>query len=128
MAIRGVRPKPSALRIVDGTHRDDRHGLLADALQATSGVNGLTRPASLKGDVRKAWDKYIAPAAWIDAPREPSAIAFCYLWAEFTRAPDMFQSARHTQMRGYMSELGLTDERNRAAPEKKAKSAADEYF
>jgi hypothetical protein len=40
-------------------------------------------------------------------------------------APRMFQAAKHGQMRAYMSELGLTDERNRGNEQGDEK---DEFF
>ncbi|WP_286144375.1 hypothetical protein [Bradyrhizobium sp. NFR13] len=41
-------------------------------------------------------------------------------------APTTFQAAKHSQMRGYMSELGLTDERKRAV--QPATEERDEHF
>lgn len=129
MALRGVRPKPNALRLVDGTHRTTRHGDIEDAkkLAETGSVSfgRLERPKWLKGEVAAAWKRYIEPAGWLDGSKEPAAIAFCELWAEFKSAPGHFQAARHGQMRAYMSELGLTDERNRLAAEPEEK---DEFF
>jgi hypothetical protein len=58
--------------------------------------------------------------------REPAAIAFCELWQEFRFAPTSFPASKHGQMRAYMSELGLTDERNRVLDA--AKDEEDEGF
>lgn len=69
--------------------------------------------------------RYIEPAAWLDASREPAAIAFCELWQEFRFCPTGFPAAKHGQLRAYMSELGLTDERNRLKDDDKDK---DEFF
>ena len=117
MATRGAKPKSAHLRIVDGTHRPTRHGNLEDAkenvAQAQHAFGGLTKPKHLKGEAAQAWKKYIEPASWLDASREPAAIAFCELWQEFRDGPKAFPSSKHGQMRAYMSELGLTDERNR---------------
>jgi hypothetical protein len=63
---------------------------------------------------------------WLDASREPAAIAFCELWQEFTFAPTAFPAAKHGQLRAYMSELGLTDERNRVLDE--GKKDKNEFF
>jgi len=129
MAARGAKPKPAHLRVIDGTHRKTRHGEEAkvkDAVAVTVEAFGkLTRPKSLKGDGLAAWKRYIEPASWLDASREPAAIAFCELWQEFRFAPTSFPAAKHGQMRAYMSELGLTDERNRGDVEKDDK---DEFF
>jgi hypothetical protein len=40
-------------------------------------------PAHFVGHAKEAWEKYIKPAFWLDATREPAAIAFCELWQEF---------------------------------------------
>ena len=129
MASRGVRPKPAHLRIVDGTHRNTRHGdqtaAVAAVEAAVEAFGKLERPKFLKGEALAAWKRYIAPASWLDGSREAAAIAFCELWAEFRRMPAMFPASKHGQMRAYMSELGLTDERNRAGDDDKPK---DEFF
>lgn len=130
MAARGVKPKSAHLRLVDGTHRTTRHG---DEGAAKEGVESASskfgrpqKPAGMKGDALKAWKRYIDPAWWLDATREAAAIAFCELWQEFRTNPMGFQASKHGQMRAYMSELGLTDERNRGAePDKNGK---DEFF
>lgn len=118
MAKRGARPKPVHLRLVDGTHRATRHGDRSEAMQkveeAAAVFGKLTRPKHLRGEALAAWKRYIEPAGWLDASREPAAIAFCELWQEFRFAPTSFPASKHGQMRAYMSELGLTDERNRA--------------
>lgn len=130
MAARGAKPKPVALRLVDGTHRTTRHGKSDDAkanIDVSKRVFGaLQKPAFLKGEAAKAWGRYIAPAAWLDASREPAAIAFCELWHEFRFNPTGFPAAKHGQMRAYMNELGLTDERNRA--DDGDKKPEDEFF
>jgi len=129
MAARGAKPKPTHLRIVDGTHRPARHGDVGQALNSVDAASGrfgkLTQPKRLKGDAATAWKRYIAPAWWLDASREASAIAFCELWQEFLFCPTGFAAAKHGQLRAYMSELGLTDERNRGDSGSEGK---DEFF
>jgi hypothetical protein len=117
MATRGAKPKPAHLRLVDGTRNVTRHGS-EDALrkkveESVAAFGMLSRPKFLKGDGLVAWKRYIEPASWLDASREPAAIAFCELWSEFRFNPTGFAAAKHGQLRAYMSELGLTDERNR---------------
>ncbi|WP_158014072.1 hypothetical protein [Sphingomonas sanxanigenens] len=105
------------MRIVDGTNNVTRHGTEADARKAVDAAvtsfGKLTRPSKMKGEALAAWKRYIEPAAWLDGSREPAAIAFCELWAEFRLNTTGFPASKHGQMRAYMSELGLTDERNR---------------
>src|SRR5688572_10331178 len=114
MATRGARPKAAHLRLIDGTHRDDRHGDIervrksADASAVAFGK--LSKPRHLKGEAAAAWKRYVEPAGWLDVSREPLAIAFCELWQEFRDGPRMFPATKHAQLRHYMSELGLTDE------------------
>ena len=128
MATRGARPKPAHLRIVDGTHRATRHGdegkVRESAEMAAQTFGKPARPKQFKGEAIAAWKKYIEPAGWLDASREPAAIAFCELWQEFRFAPTSFPASKHGQLRAYMSELGLTDERNRA----EADDPTDEFF
>lgn len=125
---RGRRPKPGHLRLVDGSHRPDRHGTraAARATVATSAAlfGPLVCPKFLRGEAAAAWKQFIAPASWLDGSREPSAIAFCELYGEMRRAPVAFSAARHSQLRAYMSELGLSDERRRPPQ----REAPDEFF
>jgi len=129
MATRGAKPKPAMLRLVDGTNNVTRHGTQDEAREkaekAIAAFGKLERPKSIKGPALAAWKKWIDPAGWLDGSREPAAIAFCELWAEFQRMPAMFPASKHGQLRAYMAELGLTDERNRgdAGNEKN-----DEFF
>lgn len=130
MAFRGAKPKPSHLHLVDGTRNVTRHGTEAELRENADGSSSafgpIVKPKSLKSEAARAWQRYIAPAWWLDASKEASAIAFCELWSEFRQSPANFQAARHGQMRAYMSELGLTDERNRSALNGDQKS--DEFF
>lgn len=128
MAKRGARPKPSQLRVIDGTHRSDRHGDAPDC--ADYGVReALIKPADIPEGASDAWDRWISRAVWLDWSREPAAIAFCHLWSEFIYAPSEFQSARHAQMRAYMNELGLTDERARSDDDSGGrKDPGERYF
>lgn len=131
MAVRGAKPKAAHLRIVDGTHRNTRHGDVEKAKQLTENAvqafGRLVRPKGLKAEAAAAWKKFIDPAGWLDGSREPAAIAFCELWAEFRFNPMGFPASKHGQLRAYMSELGLTDERNRLGDDGK-KKPTDDFF
>lgn len=130
MASRGAKPKAAHLRIVDGTHRTTRHGDVEEAKKAVESASAafgaLKRPRHLKSHALDAWKRYIEPASWLDGSREAAAIAFCELWQEFRFAPVSFPASKHGQMRAYMSELGLTDERNRVLDD--GKKEKDEFF
>ena len=129
MAARGAKPKPGHLRLVDGTHRPTRHGDAEEARKASEAAatkfGSLSQPKHLKGEAAAAWKRYIAPASWLDVSREPLAIAFCELWQEFRDGPRTFAATKHGQLRHYMSELGLTDERNRGGNDDQDN---DEFF
>ena len=129
MATRGAKPKAAMLRLVDGTINVTRHGTQDEvrekAERAVLAFGKLERPKSLKGHAAAAWKRYIDPADWLDGSREAAAIAFCELWAEFQRMPAMFPASKHGQLRAYMAELGLTDERNRGDA---GKDKPDEFF
>lgn len=129
MAKRGAKPKPAHLRLIDGSRNATRHGSEDDVRAAAEAsaisFGKLKRPSHLRSHALSAWKRYIEPAGWLDASREPAAIAFCELWQEFRNGPTSFPASKHGQMRAYMSELGLTDERNRVLDEGEEK---DEFF
>jgi hypothetical protein len=126
---RGRRPKAPHLRLVQGTHRPDRHGdastVKAQSTKSAGSFGPLVRPTYLKGHARAAWDRFVVPAYWLDASREPAAVAFCELWQELRLAPTRFVASRHSQLRAYLADLGLTDERRRAVDEP---AVRDEFF
>jgi len=130
MAAKGAKPKPAHLRIVDGTHRPARHGKAAEAKaaadQAASRFGKIDKPKHLTGDASSAWDRWIVPAFWLDASREAAAVAFCELWKEFRFNPMGFPASKHGQLRAYMADLGLTDERNRLLDD--GKKEKDPFF
>lgn len=118
MARQGAKPKPTTLRLVDGTHRTTRHGDAGAVKKAATrakkqAFGKITMPRGLNAEGQRAWKRYIAPAWWLDISKEAAAIGFIELWQDFRAAPIRFAAAKHAQMRAYMSELGLTDERNR---------------
>ena len=87
----------------DTTHKSGNIGAGDDEYTPTG-----TDPSSQKdGGVADAWDRYIAPAGWLDVFREAAAIAFCQLWDEFQTWPARFPASKHAQMRAYMGDLAL---------------------
>jgi hypothetical protein len=112
-------PKSTYLHLVTGTRRTTRHGTEAAARAAVAKAKvfgRLRRPDDLEGHALEAWNSYIAPAWWLDRSREMLAVAAVTLWAEFRADPPKFTAALHSQLRSYLHELGLTDERFRSAP------------
>lgn len=113
----GRKPAQAAVRLVTDSHRTTRHGDQAqaeeNAAKSAATFGNLEEPPHLFGQGLRAWRRYIAPAWWLDASREVCAIAFCDLWHEYCQGRKAFTAAKHQQLRNYMQELGLTDERNR---------------
>src|SRR3546814_13129255 len=99
MATRGAKPKPAHLRLVDGTHRNTRHGKKeegAAAVEATNSIFGaLPRPSYLKGEARKAWDRYIAPLTRLDVSRDQYTILFSEPWKDFREGQRSFNEKQH---------------------------------
>ena len=123
---RGPAPTPPALHLVTGTHRPDRHGPAEMAEHAQGAFGEPVMPEHFEGHAREAWERYIAPAWWLDRSREPAAIILCELWAELRSNPGGFPAAKHSQLRAYLAELGLTDERNRFGTGRR--NTGDEFF
>lgn len=130
MAARGAKPKPAHLQIVDGTRNTTRHGSEEDLRKKVEGsikaFGPLIMPRELRGSAAKAWKSWIAPAPWLDASRTVAAVRFCQLWAESQVNPMGFPASKDGQLRAYMSELGLTDERNRGGMDDRQEK--DEFF
>jgi len=129
VATRGIRPNPTVLRLLNSTHRRNRHGdpdEARDKIEAeTQDFGPLIRPKGLSREAIACWKDMIEPARWLDGSKRVAAQAFCELYAEWVLGPHHFPGAKHAQMRAYMADLGLADERNRIKTNKKVK---DEFF
>jgi hypothetical protein len=132
---RGRKPKPAHLRLIDGSRSTSRHGTEAELRntieQSNAAFGALKRPKGLKGSALVAWKEWIEPAAWLDGSRGISARALCELYGEFLDRPTDFPASKHSQMRAYMAELGLSDERRRSGgliDKPKSKFFNDEFF
>jgi phage terminase small subunit len=114
---KGYIPKPTSLKLIDGTHTTYRNGdaeaSRAAVKKAAEHFGKLEKPEHLRGHASDIWDKTIAPAWWLDGSRLTTAIMMCELWAEYRNNPKRFPIAKYTQMRTFLRELGLSDERNR---------------
>jgi hypothetical protein len=125
MAARGVKPKPAQLRLVDGSHRNTRHGKKEKIEEKIVLVGKPEMPEDFCPLEAKTWDRYIACCPWLDKYKEAAAIKFCQLWVVSEERGPLFSPAQHGQLRAYMAELGLTDERNRKMPDAQKN---DEFF
>jgi hypothetical protein len=124
--MRGRKPKPLHLHLVDGTRRTTRHGTERAVREAVAKASArapfpkLTRPPHLSGDALTAWRRCIAPLG-LDVSREPCALAFVELWAQFRADPKAFRPNKHAAMRAYWNRL-------LASRVTKPKVEADEHF
>jgi hypothetical protein len=136
MGVRGVKRKPVALKVLEGskvTRKTDKSALRRDLpkkqiarMTAEERAFGPPEmPAHFKGEAARTWKRYVVPAPWLTKAREPAAIAFCELWEEYREDPRSFSAARHNVMRRYMNELGFTDERYRYDP---SEDEEEEFF
>src|SRR3954470_3277091 len=129
MAYPGNKPKPALLHLINGTRNATRHGsegeLVSRVESAIEDFGPLVRPDGLSLEAIKCWNEMIEPAKWLDGSKKLAAAALCELYAEWTMGPRHFAASKHSQMRSYMADLGLTDERNRVTLAKKVK---DEFF
>ena len=97
--------KPTALHLIDGTFRADRHKeQLANEPVATGRP---IKPKTLRGRASTIWDEYIERAPWLGEADTHALLAFCCLEAELERAPTKFVASRYSQLRSYGIRLGL---------------------
>lgn len=108
MAVRGRKPKPTHLHLIEGTHRSDRHH---DPETEPLPEGAIEKPEKLRrapnSTAARLWDKFIARAFWLSWADGPKAYVWCALQAEFEKAPGKMQSSRIAQLRALGSELGL---------------------
>src|SRR5687768_12733153 len=101
--IRGSKPKPIELRVIEGNR--GRRPLPA-GVPAASGKP--VKPRWLKGARARLWDEYAPLLPWLARVDSETLAAWCCLAAEFSAAPDRMLSARISQMRTLAAELGMT--------------------
>lgn len=102
MAVRGQKPKPTHLRLVEGN---------AGKRPVPEGEpipkGEIQKPSKLKGKPGGLWDQFISPAFWLTSADGPKAFMWCHLQAEFERAPGKMVASRISQLRALGSELGF---------------------
>jgi hypothetical protein len=101
MAIRGRKPTPPALRLINGGK--GRPPPEDDPLPSGS----LERPTKLRGAAGKLWDDFIAKCFWLTWADSPKAAMWCHLQAEFDSSPKKMIASRIAQLRTLGSELGF---------------------
>ncbi len=128
MGIRGNKPKPTILHLVDGTMNVTRH----KGREGEPRPDGRPiRPKKLLKRQAELWAEYVDTAFWLTKHDGPKALVWVCLQAEFEKDPAGMIPARIGQLRAVGSELGL-DPASRArmggSGSSKPKSKEDEFF
>ncbi len=103
---RGPKPKSTALRVVDGTFRPDRHQAQAESEPMPEGE--LEKPKYLKGRASKIWDREAPVLSWLTRADSAMFGVWCSLQAEFEERPEDMVASRIGQLKSIGAELGLT--------------------
>ena len=98
MAVRGQRPKPTALRVITGGK--PRAGEPQSLGRPQPPVKMTGRPAAL-------WRRYVLPAYWLGSADGPKAWLWCELQAEAEASVAAMTAARLGQLRNLGGELGF---------------------
>lgn len=102
MAVRGQRPKSSALHIVDGTYQSSRHAGKDGGPEAT----GQPIKPKLKAAASRIWDRTVERFSWLTAADSDKLAMYCVLQAEFEKDAGNMNAARIGHLRNLGSELG----------------------
>jgi len=126
----GRRPKPSHLKLLEGTARPDR----ARTAEPQPPDGEVQRPAFLKGRAATLWNQY-APACekmgTLTVVDVPTMAAWCVLMANFERKGAAMQASQIAQMRLLGDALGMSASARAkigTGGEKPSKDPADAYF
>jgi hypothetical protein len=106
MAVRGPKPKPKHLHVVDGTFNVTRHGP-RDAVGDPENDGPPVKPRYLKGRASKLWDEAVGVFWWLDVGDGYKLGLWCSLQSEFEDAPEKMVASRIGQLRALGSELGV---------------------
>jgi hypothetical protein len=104
MAIRGAKPKPTAVKDVLGNPGRRAVRRLTNQPPAASKPSP---PVKLTGRPAALWRRYIRTAWWLEYHDSPKAWLWCQLHAEAEANVAGFTAARLAQLRSLGSELGL---------------------
>ena len=124
MAVRGTRPKPTALRLVQGNA--GRRPIPQGEPQPGGRPKPLTK---LTGRPLVHWRNLIVPAFWLTGSDGPLAFVLVHLLAEFEANPTGMQASKVSQIRAACSSLGFDpSSRARLGTTPPVRDAADRYF
>lgn len=124
--IRGARPKPTALRLVEGNrgHRRIPEGEPVP-------VGKPVKPAWLKGRPAALWDEVMGFAFWLTVADSYKLAAWCDRQRDFERQRKTWTAADRREHRSAGSELGLDPSSRARMGTKdgaKKKDSTDHYF
>lgn len=102
MAVRGVKPKPAAVKQLM-SRPGKRHN--TGAQPAPSGKP--SPPTPMHGRPLALWRRYVSRAWWLSVADSPKAWLWCYLHAEAEESVAAMTAARIGQLRALGSELGF---------------------
>ena len=105
MAIRGRKPKPAHLKVLEGN--PGKRPFQPDLAAGERPEGGIDPPRPLTRRPRQLWEAYIRPADWLTTFDAPRAFMWAHLQAEFEADPAAMTAARIAQLRALGSELGL---------------------
>lgn len=115
----GRRPKPAALRLVDGTHRPNRHGDAAEAsrrVQEDRSGRTPAPPRSLTGEARAEWRRLaesLHDRGLLTHRHRAAFAAYCQAWADMVAAQEALAKAGSryvpTRTGGAMLHPAVTD-------------------
>ena len=102
MAVRGTKPKPTKLRLIEGN--PGKRPINPNEPRADGRP---VPPLPLAGRAAALWAQYVAPAAWLAEADSPTAYLWVHLQAQFETDPAAMLSARIGQLRALASSLGF---------------------
>src|SRR5690348_15943600 len=104
MAIAGARPKPTALRLIDGNR-----GKRALPQNEPDPGGSPVKPSWLKGRAAKLWDEVLGFAFWLTVADSYKLAAWCDRQALFEKAKvrEAWTAADRREHRSLGSELGF---------------------
>ena len=120
MAVRGVKPKPTILKLVAGNPGK------RPIPRAEARPEGSPEKPRLPPEASRLWDARIARAFWLTWADSDKAAMWCLLQAEFYASEGAMIAARIGQLRALGSELGFDPaSRARIGPDAKTKETKD---
>lgn len=126
---RGPKRKPTALHVVDGTYRADRHQAQSENEPMPEGR--LEKPNYLKGRASKIWDRRAAALTWLTEVDSDAFATWCKLQALIETDFEDLPASMISQWRTLTSELGMVPAgraRIGASSGKKKTDPTEKYF